>query len=108
MASSRLVLAGMGIRFPDCFQRKLVDGSLSPERALASEPLWEKARSFAMAERQMGVTGKDLLAIAARSSEFDAANQLLNQGAKPGDIVLTTTVFQWPEEGPALADRDNP
>lgn len=102
MAYCRLILADSGTRFSDRFQRKLIDGSLSPERALATEPLWQDALSFAIEEKQSGVTGKDLLAIAAHSAEFDVANQLLNQGAKLADIVLTTPVFQWPEGGPTL------
>jgi hypothetical protein len=56
--------------------------------------------SFAKAEQVRGVTGKDLLATASRSAEFDAVNQLLNRGAKPEDIALSTTVLGWPEEGP--------
>ena len=34
------------------------------------------------------------------SAEFDAVNKLLNRGSKPEDIVLSTTVLMWPEEGP--------
>ena len=48
------------------------------------------------------MTGKTLLAVAAHSGEFDAANQLANQGSKLEDIVLMPMVFQRPEEGPAL------
>jgi hypothetical protein len=75
------------------FQRRLHDGALSPERTLASEPLWAEIRSFVSKERKQGVTSNDLRAIAGRSAEFDAVNQLLNQGAKSEDIVLSTTVL---------------
>jgi hypothetical protein len=50
--------------------------ALSDGRSLSSEPLWEAAVAFARTEVEHGVPGKDLLALAARSAEFDAANQL--------------------------------
>ena len=102
MAYCRLIPSDTGVTFSDRFRRKLADGSLSAERSLNSEPLWAETLSFAKSEKQGGVTGTALLAIATRSSEFDAANQLANQGSKLKDIVLTPTVFLWPEEGPAL------
>jgi hypothetical protein len=102
MAYCRLILADAGVIFCDRFQRKLGDGRLSAEQPLDSDPLWAEALSFARAETQSGVAGAALLEIAARSSEFDAANRLANQGSKLRNTVLTSTVFQWPEEGPAL------
>jgi hypothetical protein len=82
------------------FRRRQRNGSLSHEQALASEPLWAEIMSFAMAEQAAGVAGKDLLAIASHSAEFDAVNQLLNRGAKPEDIALSTAVLMWREEWP--------
>jgi len=102
MAYCRLLLSDAGVRLCDRFQRKLPDGSLSPERLLGAEPLWAEVVSFAKAEKRTGVTGKALVVVAAHSSEFDAANQLANQGSKLEDIVLMPVVFQWPEDGPAL------
>lgn len=102
IAYCRSIFADAGVRHCDCFRRKLADGELSAERPLDSEPVWSIMLSFARAEKRSGVTGKALLVIAARSSEFDAVNQLTNQGSKLEDIVLTPTVLQWPEEGPKL------
>lgn len=99
MAYCRLILTDTGTRFSDMFRRRLHDGTLSPERTLASEPAWTEVMRFAKAE-QGQVTGSELVAVAAHSAEFDAVNQLLNQGAKPEDIALTTAVLAWPEEGP--------
>jgi hypothetical protein len=100
MAYCRLVLADVGTRFSDRFQRRQRDGNFSPESALFSDRLWREIFSFAVTEKQSGVGGKDVLAIAARGSEFDAVNQLLKQGVKAEDIVLTTPVFSLPEDGP--------
>jgi hypothetical protein len=102
MAYCRLVLSESGVRFSGFFQRKLADGRLSAEQSLTASPLWAEAVSFAEAEKKTGITGKALLVVAARSAEFDAANQLANQGSKLEDIVLMPTVFQWPEEGPEI------
>jgi hypothetical protein len=105
MAYCRVVLADSGVKFCEHFQRRLADGKLSAERPLDSDPLWAATLSFAWAEKQSGVSGESLLAVAAHSAEFDAVNQLANQGAKLDDIVLTPTVFQWQEDGPAPTGR---
>jgi hypothetical protein len=102
LAYLRLILSDSGIRFCDRFQRKLADGSLSAECPLDSEPLWAEIVSFARSEKHSGITGDALLVIAGRSSEFDAVNQLANRGSKLNEIVLTPTVFNWPEEGLTL------
>lgn len=102
MAYCRVLLADSGVRFSDSFQRKLGDGSRSASRLLEEEPLWTEVLSFAKAERRTGATGKELLVVAAHSSEFGAVNQLANQGSKLEDIVLTSIVFQWSDEGPAI------
>jgi hypothetical protein len=99
MAYCRLILAANGTRFPDKFRRRIHDGTLSPERTFASEPAWMEVMRFAKTE-QGQVTASELVAVAARSAEFDAVNQLLNRGAKAEDIALTTAVLSWPEEGP--------
>jgi len=101
-AYSRLILSDSGVMFCDGFKRKMADGSLSAERPLDSEPLWAETVSFTRSEKHSGVSGDALLVVAGRSAEFDAVNQLANRGAKLKDIVLTPTVFQWPEEGPTL------
>ena len=102
MAYCRVLLADSGVRFSGCYQRKLADGRLSAEQRLAANPLWAEAVSFAEAEKKSGMTGKAVLVLAARSAEFDASNQLANQGSKLEDIVMKPTVLQWPEEGPEI------
>jgi hypothetical protein len=52
--------------------------AVSLRNAHSLEPLCEAAVAFARTEAEHGVLGKDLLALAARSGEFDAAHQLLN------------------------------
>ena len=105
MAYCRVILADSGVKFCERFQRKLPDGTLSAERPLDSDPLWAATLSFAWAEKRRGVSGKSLLAVAARSAEFDAVNRLANQGTKLSDTVLTPTVFQWQEDGPVPGGR---
>jgi hypothetical protein len=100
MAYCRLILASTGARFSDMFRRRQHDGSLTHDQRLTSDPLWTEIMLFARGEQAAGVAGKDFLAIASHSAEFDAVNQLLNRGSKPEDIVLSTAVLAWPEEGP--------
>ncbi|SRR6266513_3962637 len=100
MVYCRLILANSGLRFPDTYQRTLPDGTFSTLAQLASEPLWNYAIAFATAEIKSGKKGRDLLLIAGRSAEFDAANKLLNEGAKPKDIRFDAPTLRWPESGP--------
>ena len=98
IAYCRVTMSNSGIRFSKTFRRKLADGSVQ-EREFSSEPVWDAANRFARAEIAKGVPRKDLLNIAARSAEFHAINQLLNQGSKMTNVRLTAPLFTWPEQG---------
>ena len=102
MAYGRLLLGKAGTSFSDMFQRMTPSGDLTADRPLSSEPVWEEVVSFAHAEAGRGVSKKDLLAVAGRSAELDAANQLMKQGSKLEDLILTTALLKWPQEGPPL------
>jgi len=93
MAYCRLILASSGARFPNVFRRALSDGTFE-EKKLSSEPVWNAAVAFAVRESERGVPADDLLAIAARSAEFHAANQLLQNGAKLENLAFEPTVFE--------------
>jgi hypothetical protein len=70
--------------------------------SLSSDALWTEAMKFGEAEMKSGVSGRDLIAIAGRSAEFDAANKLLNSGSKLENIGFTEPVLLWPASGPAF------
>lgn len=101
MVYCRLILQKSGAQFPTTFRRTLPDGT-SSEHPMSSDPVWNDAVAFARAEVESGVSGQDLLIVAAHSAEFDAANQLLNRGSKLEDIRFTVPVFRWPESGPDI------
>ena len=99
MVYCRLILRDSGARFSDSFRRMLPDGK-PQELPLSSEPVWNAALAFARAEMERGISGKDLLVVAARSAEFDAANKLLQEGSKLERVAFTSPVLPWPEVGP--------
>jgi hypothetical protein len=101
IAYGRFLLERSGPRFSEYFQRRLLSGP-SEELLLSSEPVWNAAVAFARTEAIQGVLAQDFLAVAGRSAEFQAANQLLNQGSKLQDLVFTPYVLLWPEGGPNL------
>jgi len=96
MVYCRLLLRDTGVRFPDSFCRILPDGSISSEQAFNSEPIWNAAVNFARREASRGIPADDLLSVAGRSPEFDAANQLLQRGCVLEDIALTSPVLKIP------------
>lgn len=100
MVYCRLLLAHSGVQFSRTYRRRLGDGNISAERLLSSEPIWEAAMKFGRNELGRGVAPKDLLAVAGRSAEFDAANRLLNEGSNLQDVILTPAVLSWLESGP--------
>jgi hypothetical protein len=100
MAYCRLLLERSGARFPDTFRRLLPDGRLSAEKRLSSEPIWDVVSEFARNEARVGISSGDLLVVAGRSAEFDAANRLLNKGANLKDVAFTSVVLTWTEDGP--------
>jgi hypothetical protein len=100
MVYCRLMLEGSGVRFSKTYQRRFADGKISPEKLLSSEPVWKSARAFAQNELDRGVSTKDLMAVAMRSSEFDTINQLSSGGSDLKNVVLTPALLTWPEDGP--------
>jgi hypothetical protein len=100
MAYCRLLLKDSGVRFPNTFQRRQARGKSSSERLLSSEPVWNAVIAFARDEAARGISPDDLLAVAGRSAEFQAVNQLLNNGSQLRNIALTPTVLMWRDEGP--------
>jgi hypothetical protein len=100
MVYCRLMLEPSGVLFSGSFRLRLANGQITPERPLVSEPIWNEVLAFAKREIDGGISAKDILAIAARSAEFDAVNQLLNKGAKLENLSLTSVVFTWPEDVP--------
>lgn len=99
IAYSRLILGKSGAYFSEMFQRS-VPGSETVEKRLSEEPVWHLALEFGRAEILRGVSGSDLLLVAAHSAEFQAANQLLNTGSKLEKLVFGPPVLVWPESGP--------
>jgi hypothetical protein len=72
------------------------------EQPLSSEPVWNAVVAYAHTEVERGVSSQNLLAVAARSVEFDVANQLLNKGSKLENIRFNVPVLGWPENGPDI------
>jgi hypothetical protein len=102
LAYCRLILRNSGAHFSETFRRALPGGG-SQERPLSSEPVWRAVVTFAGAEVKRGVSGNDLLLVAARSAEFHAANQMLDKGSKLENFAFTPPVLTWPEEGPKIS-----
>lgn len=100
MVYCRLILTKSALQFPESYRRISADGTFSPPIQLTTEPLWNEAMAFAKAEVGSGKKGRDLLLIAGRSAEFDAANKLLNTGAKLEHIRFDAPTLRWPESGP--------
>jgi hypothetical protein len=101
-AYARLVLEKAGARLSPMFQRRLADGSMSPERPLSGEAVWNEVAAFALAEVATGLSREHLFLVAGRSAEFGAANQLLQQGSKLENMAFTALGFPWPESGPEI------
>jgi hypothetical protein len=99
MAYCRLMLQPSGVRFSGSFRRRLPNGQITPEQPLSSEPIWDAVLAFAKAEIDRGISTENLLAVAGRSAEFDVVNQLAEKGSKLSDIVLTSIVLAWSENG---------
>lgn len=97
-AYCRATLQGTGIQFCDLYERG-VPGGVRKQKSLSSEPVWTAAFEYASTELRRGIAREDMVAVAGRSAEFEAANQLLQQGSRPEDLHLTALRLPWPEDG---------
>lgn len=84
------------------FQWRTSTGEVSAEQSLSSEPVWVEIIDFAKTEVSRGVSKEEWLALVGRSAELGAINHMLNQGAKLMNVVLTSVLLTWPDEGPSL------
>jgi hypothetical protein len=96
MVYCRLLLANSGARFSDKYRSVLPDGTMSPLKRLASEPIWNEAMEFAEAEIKSGVIGEDVIAIAGHGAEFHATNRLLERGSKLDNVTFDAPAIRWP------------
>jgi hypothetical protein len=95
MVYCRLLLASSGARFSNKYRSMLPDGTMSPVKLLANEPLWNSAMEFAKAEINGGISAEDVLSIAGRAAEFHAANQLLKRGSKLENLGFDAPTIRW-------------
>jgi hypothetical protein len=95
MVYCRLLLADSGARFSSEYRTALTDGTVSPVKLLVNEPLWNEAMEFAKAEIEDGLSRQDVLAIAGRSAELHAVNQLLEHGSKLEEVRLVAPIIRW-------------
>ena len=95
----RIILSTIGVRLSDKFRRVLPDGTVSPERRLAEEPLWLAATQFARAEVNRGVSPREIELVGGCSCEIAAANQVLQKGGDPKNVICVPPLFCWPEAG---------
>jgi hypothetical protein len=79
MAYASHLLVNAGARLQNYYERVLPNDDLERVQ-LSSEPVWCASMEFYHAEISRGMSRDDLLAVAARSAEFHAANQALNNG----------------------------
>ena len=101
MVYCRLLFANSRARFSDKYRSVLPDGTTSPLKQLANEPIWNEAMEFAEAEIKSGVSGQDVIAIAGHGAEFHATNRLLERGSNLDNVTFDAPIIRWP-----ALDRD--
>jgi hypothetical protein len=97
MAYARLMLEKSVARLPDSYLRMSTTGDLRTH-PLDSEPVWNASIEYARAEVAKGISPQDLLAVAGRSAEIDAANKMLNAGFALKDCDISPSRLLWPED----------
>src|SRR5260370_11805259 len=86
----------------------LADGRISRRRYLYSLNPFGKPPWLLLAQRwNTACQEKGYWRWSARSGEFDAANQLLNRGAKLHGLALAPALVLWPDCGPE-SETDRP
>jgi len=93
-------------QFADHYVRMAPDGSASPDRKLAKEPVYIAAMKEARAELASGTSREEYELIAGRSSEAAAVNDLLQQGGSVANAIFSPPVFlRWVDENKAAGGQ---
>ncbi len=97
LAFGRIMLKELNVNVRDeyeYFQKKGVFTD-KKRRKLVDEPVYRESLKLAAKMAGKETTGQTFLAIAFRSAEVNAVNQLELQGSKPENIVLTPMLTMW-------------
>lgn len=107
LAFGRVLLARIGTTVQPTCMRTTKSG-IAVERRLDKNALWREISDFVDEQVTGGLSDNDLLRLAGRSAEFDAVNQLLNQGSDARTIVLSPPAFSWIDgsDDESLDDRN--
>jgi len=95
IAFARVLLSGLGISLGDTYTLRTPSGRVLSRR-FQDHPVFRAATALA----QSGVGSDALLAVAGRSAEFKAVNQLLLSGSRPADLRFSEPVLSSPDEEP--------
>lgn len=99
LAFTRNILEGEGPVFANCYARVSETGGRTEEKPLAASPVYRAA--LACARQTPG--GDAYLAVAGRSAEFKAVNELVCGGSMLEDLRLTPPLFMHPHEADCSA-----
>jgi hypothetical protein len=102
------MLIGGGAALQSYYEKILSNGNVEKVE-LSSEPVWRESTEFYHSEISRGASSEDVLALAARSAEFDAANQALNGGNKLDEVEFGPCCIEWsvdsPQSSPSKAEK---
>jgi hypothetical protein len=111
IAFGRIILNDLKVKAGDeyeCFQKKGIFTD-KRRRKLVSESVYSESLKIAAEMAGKETTGQIFLAIAFRSAEVNAVNQMELQGSNPENVVLTPILIQWEigEEPPPTHTESN-
>jgi hypothetical protein len=108
LAFGRVFMDGMGIRFEDYYLRHNSKTKKNQKKMLCDELVYRESfevASFIIAQKMAGEAFK---AVAFRSSELAAVNDLLNKGSQPGNLLMSPPVMLGDEEINAKPNDSKP
>jgi hypothetical protein len=97
LAFGRIMLKELNVNVSDVYEYFQKKGGFTDKkrRKLVDEPVYKESLKLAAKMAGKETTGQIFLAIAFRSAEVNAVNQMELQGSKPENIVLTPMLTMW-------------
>lgn len=102
MAYCRELLHSSGARWSETFTRLLPSGAVSEPCDFNADPVWQTAVRLVRSEIQSGLGLESIQAVAARSPQYRAAQELISNGSELANIAFTSPILMWPEDGPSV------
>lgn len=95
IAFGRVLMKDSGVEFQSSYERRKPGSTKGKEFSFAKNDTYKASLAYGQRQQQSSSGLPRINAVAVRSPEIKAIEEMVNSGVKPENIVLSNPVFGW-------------